>query len=333
MALNQHDTAAKPEPRRNPVLDRAYAAGATEEPPAHLDAAILAAARREVRAGPRSAGSLLHSWRAPLALAAVLVLSVSVVILMREEGADRLDRAPPPAAHPAQDQPQSAEPVPPTKLESTPAPAPSKDVASKDRGAPAPQAVPAPRAVPAEEEDRRKEGSASDVMPKRPQAAEAPRLAPRPFTEPPAAPAESRRSLSEAPPPQPAAPAKEIESGAAVPRDRAPVAPELQAQRAPAPPAAAALPDAVGGLARQQAKPTLAQPERGNRMEQKARDDAAPSSAPSLVWQAYERQPPEKWLERVEELRRAGRDAEAREMLAEFHRRFPQHPVPPALER
>jgi hypothetical protein len=68
-------------------------------------------------------------------------------------------------------------------------------------------------------------------------------------------------------------------------------------------------------------------------MEQNARDDAAAGSAPSPVWQGYERQPAEKWLERVEELRRAGRDAEAREMLAEFRRRFPQHPVPSALDR
>jgi len=61
------------------------------------------------------------------------------------------------------------------------------------------------------------------------------------------------------------------------------------------------------------------------------RNDAAVGPRP--VWQGYENQPPEKWLERVEELFRAGRDAEAREMLMEFRKRFPQHPVPPALNR
>ena len=42
-------------------------------------------------------------------------------------------------------------------------------------------------------------------------------------------------------------------------------------------------------------------------------------------------QPPEKWLERIEALRREGRTADADEMLAEFKRRFPAHALPEAL--
>jgi hypothetical protein len=49
------------------------------------------------------------------------------------------------------------------------------------------------------------------------------------------------------------------------------------------------------------------------------------------VWQGFEKEPPEKWLQRIEELKVQGREAEAQEMLAEFRRRFPQHPLPSSL--
>jgi hypothetical protein len=64
------------------ALKSAYHAGADAVPPAHLDDAIRAAARRAVHAKPGSAGT---SWRGststPLAAAAVLVLVVSVGFL------------------------------------------------------------------------------------------------------------------------------------------------------------------------------------------------------------------------------------------------------------
>ena len=43
------------------------------------------------------------------------------------------------------------------------------------------------------------------------------------------------------------------------------------------------------------------------------------------------RLPPEKWLERIEELRRQGRLEEARAGLAEFRKRYPDYVLPPAL--
>jgi hypothetical protein len=46
------------------------------------------------------------------------------------------------------------------------------------------------------------------------------------------------------------------------------------------------------------------------------------------VWHGYEKEPPEKWLVRIEELRRQGRAVEAEEMRSEFKRRFPGHPRP-----
>lgn len=38
-------------------------------------------------------------------------------------------------------------------------------------------------------------------------------------------------------------------------------------------------------------------------------------------------QPPEKWLERLAQFKREGRQAEADELMSEFRRRFPDHPA------
>ncbi len=59
---------------------------ASDEPPAALDDAILAASRRAVSAGPVPLGaSRWRSWRMPLAAAAVIVLSASVGLLMWDD--------------------------------------------------------------------------------------------------------------------------------------------------------------------------------------------------------------------------------------------------------
>jgi hypothetical protein len=47
------------------------------------------------------------------------------------------------------------------------------------------------------------------------------------------------------------------------------------------------------------------------------------------AWHGFEKEPPRKWLEKIEELKRQGRVAEAEEMLAEVKRRFPEFPLPP----
>ncbi len=56
-------------------LSRRYHAGVQEEPPAHLDAAILAAATKAVTSKP-SGG---HQWYVPLSLAAIVVISFGLV--------------------------------------------------------------------------------------------------------------------------------------------------------------------------------------------------------------------------------------------------------------
>lgn len=103
---------------------RAYRDAAREAPPQELDAAILAAARREVQARPRALdeggfppGGVRdvppprRRWHVPLAVAAVLVLSVSIVTLHREEpqlSRPAVPRSEPPAAPELRDTPRAA---------------------------------------------------------------------------------------------------------------------------------------------------------------------------------------------------------------------------------
>lgn len=51
------------------------------------------------------------------------------------------------------------------------------------------------------------------------------------------------------------------------------------------------------------------------------------AAAPSPLAAQYAHEPPEKWGEKIVELRRQGRSAEADDLLAEFRRRFPGHAV------
>ena len=62
-------------------LSRRYRGAAGDEsPPAGIDDHLRAAARREVRSGPRRFAILSSAWTRPLAAAAVIVLAVGVVL-------------------------------------------------------------------------------------------------------------------------------------------------------------------------------------------------------------------------------------------------------------
>lgn len=104
---------------RDPRLDRLYGEAPRDAPPAHIDAAILAAARREVGARPRP---LLapHGWRVAVSLAAVVVLSVTLVTLVGEEGGETLMRDAPPQAVP----PEARTAEPAARPDATPEPRP-----------------------------------------------------------------------------------------------------------------------------------------------------------------------------------------------------------------
>ncbi len=120
------------------LLAKRYREAANEAPPVRLDAAIRAAARREAGAGPRPL-SRLRAWRVPVSLAAVLVLSATLVLMMREEGTDQLETAVEPVSpgavapeRPAEPQALPAEaltPASPSRAPQSRAQSPAADIA------------------------------------------------------------------------------------------------------------------------------------------------------------------------------------------------------------
>ncbi|HEU0290576.1 MAG TPA: hypothetical protein VFR39_07490 [Burkholderiales bacterium] len=315
MALNEINPGGTPESaERDSGLDRLYRATGREEPPARLDAAILAAAHREVGARPRTRPHAPRRWQVPVSIAAVVVLSVSLVTVVREEGGEQLLHVPPPPSMPdvAQSPPLAAPAQPPVAQ-----PAPSAPAVSERQLRPS-VATPDPARAARREDtrasdapvtlgnmtDRSAGGPAGSVVSPSAGALSAPDSAglrqPQPFRDAPS-PAE-RRAVA----PQATAPAEDLAARAPATAERS-VAPKVAA---PAPkPAAAPL-----------AKAML-----------EARKEAASADAPAPVWQGFEKEPPQRWLDRIAELRRLERVADADAMLVEFKRRFPSHPLPPAL--
>jgi hypothetical protein len=289
MALNQHNTEGA---ERDPRLDQLYARAGREEPRAELDQAIRAAARREVQARPQALGAGLRRWRLPISIAAVVVLSVSVVTLMREEGADR-----------------SEEGLSPTTLEPGAPAAPSYGDAKKKAGKsvttpsgaqpPAPQALPEPAAeltAPSAKESQRA-GRVDAPAVRRTQPAE-------PFAAEPRQRAADamKESVSQQSQPAAEAPAKAAAPGAA------------RALRAPA--------------ATMQAIPSeTEQDTAGKRALEKSERSLSDSQTKALL-QELDGAPPAVWLEKIEALRREGKRHEADDLQTEFRRRFPKHPLP-----
>ena len=259
MALNERNAGnANGDAERDPRLDRFYREAAREAPPAHLDAPILAAARREAGARPRSRTSTLRRWHVPVSIAAVVIVSVSLVILVSEEGGEQVVPAPVPAVAPPAEQPAASGPHP-ALAEA------AKETTQPLAAAPAPQ----------------RRGSRDD--------AKAPAVLGK---------------LADSARPEPGPPAV---SGAGIVAAR-----ESAARPEPGKPlvprSAADAPQAESMARAMRSKP----PEQ----------DRLPA------WHGFEKEPPQKWLARIEELKRQGRAVEAEEMLSEFKRRFPEHPQP-----
>jgi resuscitation-promoting factor RpfA len=292
----------------DPNLSRLYRAGAQEEPPPWLDASIVAAADEAGARSRRVPRRLIASrWGLPLALAAVLTLSVSLVIVMRDEpgvlGPDAVPSAQTDALSTA---------VPPRA--SVPA-APAADAARRAESA-APAQVPQAMAeVNVGQLEKKNVQPAPDRQAKQPLSdvdlgrarLEAERSAAVPEAV----------SKSVAPMPAPAvvqAPAATVaEERSAV------VAVQPKAESAQASGAMAAREQnkrlAVGAVARDQA-PTAASAEKPRAADGRPDDSSDP----------------EQWLRWIARLRREGREAEARASLEEFRKRFPTHPVPEALK-
>ena len=291
---------------RDARLDRLYREAGGEAPPARLDAAILAAAHREAGARPRPATSKLRRWSVPVSIAAVVVLSFSLVTLVQEEGGDRLTEIPPVTPLPT-----------PERKASPPAPEATKDAGREDRSAqrqperPAPAAsTPAPAApepFPGQRQEQRPQ--AAGVAP--PMQADTPVL---PDLLAKSAPVPSTRAREEA--------AADLRGMAA----ESASTPDTRRSAAQAPARAAGNEAATTAAGRVVPSAPPAPPSKAVISDLGRSIEAGSATLP--IWQDLERQPPEKWLERMEELRRTGRTVELNDLLAEFRKRFPGHTLP-----
>lgn len=293
MALNGRNAGnANGDAERDPRLDRLYRETAREVPPAHLDAPILAAARREVGARPRSFASMLRRWQVPVSIAAVVIVSVSLVILVREEGGEPIVPAPVPAVAPLAEQ----------------AAAPSAQPALADAAREATQ--PQPAAPASQRRGSREDVGTSVALSKQSESA-------LPEPGPPAVSGARIAATPESsakPSPQPLlATPRLAEERAAPPAADAVTAGRMAGARSEPGESLAARPAAEAPQAREIARAMQAKPPEQGRLP---------------LWHGYEKEPPQKWLARIEELRRQGRAVEAEEMLSEFKRRFPTHPQP-----
>ena len=320
---------------RDAQLTAMYRAAGQDAPPAALDAAILAAARREVAARPRPADySFGRKWRAPLSIAAVIVLSVSLVTLMREEAPELA--APPRADAPSPDtsaksayelaerKPQSiglqpSQPGPPAGLGMR-APAP---VGSRQQADEAARRADVDSVAAALAKRRQLASNESDARGSKALASGEMRRE----SGPPAA-----QAVAQLPP-------------AAASRDAAAKPPAALAPRAVTQPAPSLF---VGEPAenKAQAQAATASADRAE-SESQARRAAAPMPAAKADLQPPAKPPaaavtlsklesdadlpPEKWLQRIEELRKLGRFDEAKASLANFRKRYPDYRLPESL--
>ena len=80
----------------------------------------------------------------------------------------------------------------------------------------------------------------------------------------------------------------------------------------------------------QRSAPAAAEPEQapaaGGRLSDQRSEPAMPAESPSVS--AARVESPERWLERIVQLRKEGKHEEADGQLAEFRRRYPDHKIP-----
>jgi hypothetical protein len=274
-------------------ISRRYRELPREEPPRHLDEAILAAARRaaNTRPAPLVVPSGRQRWYFPLAAAAVIVLAVAVTVHVERE--------------------RPAEEV----LSSAPASAPSAPAMAREQAPPEAQKPAPPEAKrPAQQqqqqpERRRKAEADSRQLRDQPAAAAPPpelQKAPEP-SAPPAAPAQdaagSRGSAG--------ALLGRIETQTSAP------GPAAAPQAAPSPPSSS-----------ERAKAIIASKPRpdGERRFQEGGRSATVLSASAV-------RSPEQWLQGIADLRRQSRHEEADREIAEFRKSYPSYKIPEAVLR
>jgi resuscitation-promoting factor RpfA len=317
---------------RKSDVSRAWLATSVDEPSVAVDDAIRAAARRAVSAGPQaSRSSFAVRWRIPLSIAAVLVVSASLTVLVSEEKQHLPGMTP-------QDLPRA---VPPQPAEPNAAPA-RRDEEARQVVSPrvlsdsAVLSQPTDRTAPA--------GKASGAMDSATNKATAP--APQVTAPAPAPQGTAVTPAAIAPTPDRAASA--AQAGAAARNDSPSVDTDARAnaelkqdlpsaRELPSQPAAQS--EAASKRKFEQEAPVPQSPEA---------DSAAPRAPPaparatanaqlrSRVTPAKdpaseENLAPAAWIERILDLRREGKLKEAADSLEAFRRRYPDYSLPQEL--
>jgi hypothetical protein len=335
---------------RDAKLAALYRAAAQDEPPAALDDAIRAAARRAVSSKPRLKVSLFNrSWGVPVSIAAVIVLSVSMVAVMREEAPELVE--PPRADAPAVGADRKQEPfasdhastVPNTILAPKSAqsngislnpPQPTVPPATGIRGNTA-----APPLVTQSEKDATAIGQAPFAPPLLKKRAPAEAF-------PASADTRDKASASDEQPRQSAKEEIRRDDGAMSEPQARPARPARQADAAPNVSAEAE--------SRRRSEPDAESANSALRESQRVRVQAAPESKPASAaaaapppvpaaiakpasrpagaMQGYVELPPEKWLEHIADLRKQGRLDEAKASFTAFRKRYPEYPLPTLLK-
>jgi hypothetical protein len=302
-------------------VSRRYRELAREEPPASLDAAILARARTSVGARPRSAAR----WMGPVSIAAVLVLGIGVSLRMQLEQPGIETSATPPTPS----QPQSPAPAsPPASQAATQAkPKVPRDAVAAAKPAPA---EPAPmkesrmaNVAPRPEPKRRDAPPAASVV-GRNEAQPAPPAEANPFADAPVAMQQAPSGASTPATSVAAAPRASNEAQPKPAETRAKMSTDLA--RAPEPPVAPAPPRPASRAA---PAPALAGAAPQAKVESSAADNAERELKKSISTEADP--DPVRELERIAKLREAGAQREADRALEAFRRRHPDFRIPEAM--
>jgi hypothetical protein len=319
-------------------LKQRYRASSQDEPPAAMDNAIRAAARREVRAKPRLAGSPFSgSWRIPLSIAALVVVSATVTLLIAERDAHLpvAGKGSVPTAAPAQQAPASQLPsaqservsAPQRLEERTDAQAP--EAAAKAR-LEAQQSSASPNAATGVKlEMRAKPAPAAPGN----ATAQPPPTAPTDVTT---LPRDVAARPASAEPPTPSPPSRQgALRDAGRERDAAPESPgagaaakdDASVREAPA---AAAAPMRQIPAKRSVGVPADSAPaaEENTRARRLAKEQAAAAALSSEPVAPPWEQDPKAWLKHIEELRTAGLIEDAKASFKTFRSRYPDYPLP-----
>lgn len=349
-------------------LRSGYRAASQEQPSAQVDDAIRAHARRAVGARPRSIASPFGaSWRVPLSIAAVLVLSVTLTVMVT-----RQDRHVPTAESP---------PTRDALSQGTPARAPAES-SQQPQSQPPPQAEasPATRQLSRDQapfadarapEAAKRSSNAEENAPER---REKTRVAKTPEAQSSAAKDSASTELYQAPAPAPSLDEAKLKKEAqpfpaTPPAPSASPVPRAEPAPAAAPPAKPAVPaeamreqerDQIGSQAAAGAsqrglvagRQDAAKPSSANVADAQSNLKAEPSAAGSLEARGARQKQvapaaagasaqsaasppaapwesdPKAWLRHIETLVRDQRMTEARDSFKAFRQRYPAYPLP-----